>query len=67
MIINNPTMSTNAVIIKTTSLPMLISNGGRFAMVETTYASLRNANSTTHSPFPMRPAAPHDRRRRPLR
>ena len=34
MIINNPTMSTNAVIIKTKSLPMLITNGHGFPKVE---------------------------------
>ena len=35
MIINSPTMSMNAVIIRTTSLPMPITNGRDFAMVET--------------------------------
>jgi hypothetical protein len=40
MIISNPTMSTNAVIIKTTSLPMRLTNRGHFVLVETSRIDL---------------------------
>ena len=65
MIINNPTMSTNAVIIKTKSLPMLITNGHDFPLVESHASNSLNADSPIRQFSPVQRVAPLDRRHRP--